>query len=149
MPERLNRLLLTGLAILALAALAVLILERAPSRRLPGYWIARYEHGQELLILYRDGRYTQQVTIRNGGVYTVRGTWRTEGADKQWLLMLSGAYDPISPDGCDLEAPPHQGERDLHAVRDWFTLYLEPCAGDPQHRFEKLAGNPGQSILLR
>ena len=149
MPEGLNRAILAVVAALAVAAGGFLVRERAPSRRLPGFWLAHYDHGQELLIIYRDGRFTQQVTIHNGSVYTVRGTWHSEGADKQWLLMLRDAYDPIAPDGCDLEAPPQQGERDLHAVSNWFTLYLEPCPGDPQHRFEKLTGNPEQSILLR
>lgn len=99
-----------------------------------------YPHGSEVLILRRDGSFEQWVRFKSGPRYTARGTWRSEGEDRQWVVMLQDAYDPLDPEGCDMADPPRRGERDLHAVSRWLSLRLEPCLGDEQHGFEKLSG---------
>ena len=137
------------LVLLGVAVVAGLLFELLDNH-LAGYWLVQYDHGSELLILYADGRYTQQVRIKGGPVYTVRGAWHSENeGGRRWIVQMKDAYDAMDAESCDIADPPRQGERDLRAGREWTSLYMEPCPGDHQHRFERMDESASRVILLK
>ena len=116
---------------------------RVPESELPGVYVAEYENGREKLTLEKDGKYSQEVTLKgNDKPVTNSGVWKYQllGNDVTARVALDNClgvndgFGKIRPDFAT-----NRGGCSFGVERRWFIvgrLRLGPDEASPLWKIE-------------